>query len=248
MAVKLGAPQLAAHSVVMNLFLCLSTLLMGVRAAVNIRVSRHFGRGSVRDAKRAAKIGFAFALGCGLFVSVVMVVTRGFIGRLFTHDDEVVRYVKDIVTVMVGGYVLFGLLLTCMILLITARKPAQCALFCLIGCWGLGIPLAYVFAFPLKQGVVGCWYGLVVGYCFIFVACGVALWRLDWVAVAREIHLLAKKKVEGGDGDIQEDASGCEGGGGGCGGGGDGTVAVPVPSSSAPVAVCEEEEDGATKG
>eukprot|EP00754_Rhynchopus_humris_P006566 Rhum_TRINITY_DN13141_c0_g1::Rhum_TRINITY_DN13141_c0_g1_i1::g.57412::m.57412/K03327/TC.MATE, SLC47A, norM, mdtK, dinF; multidrug resistance protein, MATE family len=246
MAVKLGTPQLAAHSVVMNLFFCLSTLLMGVRAAVNTRVSRHFGRGSVRDAKRAAKIGFAFALGCGLFVSVVMVTTRGFIGRLFTHDDEVVGYVKDIVTVMVGGYVLFGLLLTCMILLVTAHKPAQCALFCLVGCWGLGVPLAYVFAFPLKQGVVGCWYGLVVGYCFIFVACGVALWRLDWVAATQEIHLLAKKKVEeSGDGrDIQEDTSDCEDGRGSDGG--DATVAV-VPTS-APVAVCEKGEDCTMKG
>ena len=168
--------SLAAHQIALNLAGFTFMVPLGIASAGAVRVGHAVGRG---DHAGAARAGWtALALGA-LFMSVAALVFTLIPRQLisaFTSDTGVLDIGVRLLAVAavfqlfdglqgVGTGVLRGLGDT--------RTPMM---WNLGGHWFVGLPLAYVLAFPLGLGVIGLWWGLSAG----LIICGVALlivWR-----------------------------------------------------------------------
>lgn len=176
--------SLAAHQIALNLAGFTFMVPLGLASAGAARVGHAVGRG---DHAGAARAGWtALALGA-LFMSaaalIFTVIPRQLISA-FTSDSGVLDLGVRLLAVAavfqlfdglqgVGTGVLRGLGDT--------RTPMM---WNLGGHWFVGLPLAYVLAFPLGLGVIGLWWGLSAG----LIICGIALlivWRKRISAVPR---------------------------------------------------------------
>lgn len=71
-------------------------------------------------------------------------------------------------------------------------RPLVVAVSFLVGCWVVCLPLAYVFAFTLHQGLIGIWYSLVAGYSVVTVIVAWKSYTSDWAKCAED----AKERSE----------------------------------------------------
>eukprot|EP01064_Diplonema_japonicum_P015146 TRINITY_DN22910_c0_g1_i1.p1 TRINITY_DN22910_c0_g1~~TRINITY_DN22910_c0_g1_i1.p1 ORF type:complete len:502 (+),score=135.76 TRINITY_DN22910_c0_g1_i1:34-1539(+) len=195
MAVHMGSEQIAAHATVLNIFICLTAFVMGLRAAVNIRISHYFGKGDAVNAKMVAKLGLTAAVGIGTFIMAVSLATRSQVGKLFTNDTVVQNYVKDLMLLMSFSYVFMGIFLVVTIILMSAHKTGLVAVIFLTGAWFVGIPMAYVFGFVLDHGVKGLWEGLIMGYTTMLAVGSYFALRIDYEKTAAMVHEIARSKV-----------------------------------------------------
>eukprot|EP01059_Diplonema_ambulator_P012768 TRINITY_DN23237_c0_g1_i1.p1 TRINITY_DN23237_c0_g1~~TRINITY_DN23237_c0_g1_i1.p1 ORF type:complete len:501 (+),score=78.45 TRINITY_DN23237_c0_g1_i1:42-1544(+) len=194
MAVHLGSDEISAHATVINIFLCLTAFVMGLRTAVNLRISYYFGKGDAIQARLMTKMGLIGAVILGLFVMAITLSTRSFIGRLFTSDHHVQSLIKELLLLMSISYIFMAIFLVITIILMSAHKTKLVALIFFAGGWFVGVPMAFVFAFPVDQGVEGLWEGLIAGYSLMLCAGGVATWRIDYEETAAAIHSVVRKK------------------------------------------------------
>ena len=171
------------------------------------------GRGSLRGGRLVAKIGFCFALLIGFAVSGALLLGRDYIGRIFTSETHIDHLIKQILTLMSGCYILFGLMVVGMMVLMTLHKPGLVAVAYLIGCWCVGVPLAYVLGFTFNHGLLGIWYGMSAGYVVVTFIAFIAMNVIDLEKQTRIIHEIAREKVklspirnDGGVNDVQEEA------------------------------------------
>jgi MATE family multidrug resistance protein len=176
LAGRFAPTALAAHQIALNLAGFTFMVPLGIASAGAVRVGHAIGR---RDGPAAARAGWTALLFGALFMltaaAVFNAVPRTLIGA-FTSDRTVIATGVSLLAVAavfqlfdglqgVGTGVLRGLGDT--------RTPM---LWNLGAHWAIGLPLAYVLAFPLGYGVLGLWWGLSAG----LIICGVAIvlvWR-----------------------------------------------------------------------
>ncbi len=176
MAGRLGAPELAAHTIVISLASLTFMVPLGIAIAAVTRVGNLIGAGRPAAARQAAAV--ALGLGAGVMgVSAIgFIVGREWLGRLFTADAAVVALCAAILPIAaafqifdgiqaVGGGILRGMGQT---------RPA--AVFNFVAYYLLALPLAWWFAFGLGGGLVGLWWALALGLAVV------AVLLLVWLA------------------------------------------------------------------
>ena len=195
-AVKMGSNDIAAHTTMMNIFMCLTAVMMGVRSAVNVRVSHHLGRRDAASTVVVAKVGFGVAVSIGFIISAILVFVRNEVGKLFTGNEEVIHLISQIITIMCAGYFMIGLFAVCTTLMTAAHKTGLVAITFLVGAWGVSVPLSYMLGFYWGHGVVGLWEGLIGGYTVIIIVGMIFLFRIDWEKTADMVHKKALENSE----------------------------------------------------
>eukprot|EP01061_Rhynchopus_euleeides_P038928 TRINITY_DN66760_c0_g1_i1.p1 TRINITY_DN66760_c0_g1~~TRINITY_DN66760_c0_g1_i1.p1 ORF type:complete len:123 (+),score=25.56 TRINITY_DN66760_c0_g1_i1:2-370(+) len=103
---------------------------------------------------------------------------------------------------MCGAYLLLGLMLEGLMIFTTARKAGMVAVFFLVGCWCVGVPLAYVLGFTLNHGLMGIWEAMSAGYTVVLLLAGIALFHVDWQAATDKVHALACEGAAEGTADL----------------------------------------------
>jgi len=160
---RLGAVELAAHSIALNLASISYMVPLGISSAATTRVGNRIGAGDGRGAERAAWT--AIALGgvamCGF--ALLYVSARWWIPRAFTPNAAVVAMSARLLPIVaafelfdglqaVGGGVLRGM---------GETRPAATAN--LVGYYALGLPLGWWLGAPARLGLRGIWWGLALG-------------------------------------------------------------------------------------
>jgi MATE family multidrug resistance protein len=159
----LGAKQLAAHEIAINLASVSFMAATGISAAGSIRVGNAFG---MKDISEIRKAGFsAIFLGASFMgiCGIIFIVMRNILPAFYINDSEVISIASGLLVVAaffqlsdgtqaVGIGVLRGLT--------DVKAPT---LITFISYWIVGLPVGYYLAFIRNIGVTGIWFGLLAG-------------------------------------------------------------------------------------
>ncbi|MGD9942864.1 MAG: MATE family efflux transporter [Burkholderiaceae bacterium] len=163
-----GAMELAAHGIAVQLSGLAFMIPVGLSAAVTVRVALASGRGDRRAVIRAAAtgifIGVLIACICAiLFLSI----PRTLIGFYLKADSAsaaaVIPYAVSFLTVAAIFQIVDTLQALCsgaLRGLKETRIPMAMAIF---SYWGVGVPAAYWLTFRAGLGGPGIWWGLAIG-------------------------------------------------------------------------------------
>jgi MATE family multidrug resistance protein len=175
LAGRIGTVDLAAHTIVLNAASFSFMLPLGISMGAVTRVGNLVGARKGRLAQLVARLALVMGAGVMLASAVAFVALRWQIPRLYTTDPATIARAALVFpiaaafqlfdgTQVVGGGILRG---------VGETRPA--AAFNLLGYYVLGLPLAYVLAFPLGYGLPGVWWGFCLGLLVV------ALLLVRWV-------------------------------------------------------------------
>jgi multidrug resistance protein, MATE family len=168
MAGWLGVVQLAAHSIVMQLISFSFMVPLGLASAATIRVGQAIGGNNYGDANRAARAALYTAIGVAVVTILLFLTVPENLIRIFLAKTDPLLGETLIAAVpllmIAAAFNLFDGTQAIAAGNLRGLKDTRAPMLIAIGSyWGLGMPLAYVFAFKLGLATPGIWLGLAVG-------------------------------------------------------------------------------------
>jgi MATE family multidrug resistance protein len=183
----LGAVELAAHQVTINIAATTFMVALGTAMADSIRVGQHIGAGRVRSVHRAV-VG-TYILGVGfmaLCAAAFLIAPRWLIG-IYTPHPEIIALGAQLLLIAAAFQVFDGAQVTGMGVLRGAADTRVPMVIAAVGYWALGLPIGYVLAFPLGLGPRGIWMGLSLGLAIVAVWLGFRVRRVLWRRPVRRV-------------------------------------------------------------
>ncbi len=156
---RLGTTLLAAHQVTLDVNAFVYMVPTGLAYAAMIRVGQAAGRNDLRGVQRSANATLLLALGYSAVAAAVFLIFARQLAGLYTNDVHVVTAATPlfwICSALILGDAAFVVHASALTGLGDTRTPLWVSLVC---DWVLGMPAAYVLAFPLGYGAVGLWMG-----------------------------------------------------------------------------------------
>jgi MATE family multidrug resistance protein len=156
---RLGTTMLAAHQVTLDLNAFVYMVPTGLSYAAMIRVGQAAGRNDLRGVQRATNATMLLALGYGVLAAGMFLGAAHGLASLYTNDGPVVRAAMPLFwlcSVLILGDAAFVVQASALTGLGDTRTPMWVSVFCN---WVLGMPAAYILAFPLGFGAIGLWMG-----------------------------------------------------------------------------------------
>lgn len=156
---RLGSTLLAAHQVTLDVNAFAFMVPTGMAYAAMIRVGQAAGRNNLRQVQLAAKASLNLAIGFSVFAAACFILLAHSLAGLYTNDAQVVQaaiplfYLCGLMILCDSCFVIFASAMTG---LGDTRTPMWVSIVCN---WGVGMPLAYLLAFPLGYGLHGLWIG-----------------------------------------------------------------------------------------
>ncbi|PIA33363.1 hypothetical protein AQUCO_04100051v1, partial [Aquilegia coerulea] len=142
------------------------TISVGLGGAVSTRVSNELGAGNSSNARLAIHVMVILAVTEGIIVATATVLLRRVWGKLYSNEEEVIRYVATMLPLLALSNFLDGI--QCVVSGAARGCGWQniCSLINLGAYYGIGIPCAVLFAFIFQVGGKGLWMGII---CALFV-------------------------------------------------------------------------------
>lgn len=159
----IGANELAAHQIAINLASISFMAVLGISQAASIRVGNAMGEQSVYKIRKAGFTGIFLGASTMFLAGVTFIILNEFLPTLYISDKNVIEIASRLIiiaalfqlsdgTQAVGIGILRGL---------TDVKGPTIITF--IAYWVISLPIAYMLAFDFNLGVDGVWYGLLIG-------------------------------------------------------------------------------------
>jgi MATE family multidrug resistance protein len=159
----IGANELAAHQIAINLASISFMGVLGISQAVSIRVGNAMGEQDVSKIRKAGFTGIALGASIMSLAGLIFILFNNFLPTLYINDEAVISIASRLIiiaalfqlsdgTQAVGIGVLRGL---------TDVKGPTIITF--VAYWIISLPLAYILAFNFNLGVDGVWIGLLIG-------------------------------------------------------------------------------------
>ncbi|VAI86892.1 unnamed protein product [Triticum turgidum subsp. durum] len=190
----------AAVSICTNLFGWQIMVFFGFNAAISVRVSNELGAGRPRAARFAIAVVLMSSVAIGVAFFVAVLLLRDVYGAPFTESPEVVHAVASL-----GVVFAFTLLLNSVQPVLSGVAVGAgwqwLVAYINLGCYyGVGIPVGYMIAFPLRRGIQGMWGGMLTGVGLQTVILIAITMRTNWNKEAREASSRIRQWGGGGDG------------------------------------------------
>lgn len=160
---QLGAHELAAHQIALNLAALSFMVPLGVAGAAATRVGNAIGRRDMVGARRAALVCLVVGGGVMSISASAFALVPHVLARLYSDVPSVVGLAATLLPVAALFQVFDGLQVVGAGVLRGAGDTRVPAIIAFIGYWLLGLPLAYGAAFVLGRGPQGLWWGLTAG-------------------------------------------------------------------------------------
>lgn len=159
----IGDVPLAAHQVALGMASFTFMIANGVAMATTIRVSYQLGLKAYDSMEKvtlsAVHLVMAYMLLCG----IGLLLLRNQLPWLFTLDPLVIEQAASLIAVAALFQLFDGLQVVCLGILRGFADVKIPMIIAAISYTVIGIPVSYLFAFTLKMGPEGIWYGFVAG-------------------------------------------------------------------------------------
>jgi MATE family multidrug resistance protein len=159
----LGARELAAHQISLNLAAIAFMVPLGLSGAASTRVGNAIGRRDMPSARRAALVCLLLGGGVMTISALAFWLIPGILSRLYTPDTAVIALASMLLPIAALFQVFDGLQVVGSGVLRGAADTRAPAAMALVGFWLIGLPLAYLLAFRAGAGPRGLWLGLTLG-------------------------------------------------------------------------------------
>ena len=164
----LGPAELAAHAVAIQIASLAFMVPLGIAQATTVRVGLASGRKDRTGVTRAGWTAFAITM---MFMSgtaaIMLFAPNALIGLFMNISDPINAQIVALATSFLTVAALFQLVDGAQAvgagMLRGLHDTAMPMVFAAIGYWGIGLGTALLFAFHMKRGGVGIWYGLAMG-------------------------------------------------------------------------------------
>ncbi|XP_044491243.1 protein DETOXIFICATION 29-like [Mangifera indica] len=181
-----------ALSICMNILGWTVMVVMGMNAAVSVRVSNELGAAHPRTAKFSLLIAVSSAFIFGCLFSMLLLITRNGFPALFSSDADVQELVKELTPFLAICIIINNVQPVLSGVAVGAGWQATVA-YVNIGCYYIiGVPLGLVLGYKLDMGVRGIWIGMMSGTatqtCILF---GM-IYKTNWSKEAS----IAKNKIK----------------------------------------------------
>lgn len=186
----LGTLSLASHQVLASISGLGFMVYYGIGSAVSVLVSHFYGVVDFVKVRRVTIAGFHIVmLLCIVFVLCLML-TRNYIGYLFSDDIEIVRMVASLIIFMMLYQFGDGLQIIYANALRGLGDVSAMAIISFIGYFIIAIPVSYICGFVLDWRLEGIWVGYSVG----LTIAGVLLW-LRFLFIAKKNTYSNRRKI-----------------------------------------------------
>jgi len=160
---RLGAVQLAAHQIVLQIASFTFMMAMGISAASAVIVGQALGAHQPARAVRQGWMGIALGTGVMAFFGITMFFCATPILRSFTHEDSVIAIARQLILMAAFFQIFDGAQVVATGTLRGAGNTRASLIANLIGHWFIGLPIGLVLCFKLHWNALGIWVGLVIG-------------------------------------------------------------------------------------
>ncbi|MDR2885397.1 MAG: MATE family efflux transporter [Rikenellaceae bacterium] len=158
-----GSVAQAAHSVAMTMCSCTFLAVVAISTATTIRVSHEFGRGNLRQLKRAANAAYHLGTVWNIFAAMLFLIFRHKIGFIFMDDQTVVSLAAVLLVYAAIFQVSDGMQNISIGILRGMQDVRSTMVVAFISYIVINIPVGYLCAFKLGMGPGGLWLGFIVG-------------------------------------------------------------------------------------
>ncbi|XP_057735474.1 protein DETOXIFICATION 16-like isoform X1 [Arachis stenosperma] len=181
-------PQLETSVLSISLNTCwmVYQISVGLGGAISTRVSNELSAGNARGALLALHVMIATAILEGTTIALITILVRNVWGKLYSNEDQVIRYVSKMMPLLALSDFLDGF--QC-VLSGAARGCGWqnlCASINLGAYYVVGIPSAILFAFVFHMGGMGLWIGIICGLSVQGIALVTVNVCTDWDREARK--------------------------------------------------------------
>ncbi|MCC9165560.1 MATE family efflux transporter [Pontibacter harenae] len=159
----LGAKELAAHQIAINVASVTYMMASGIAAAATIRVGNQKGLGNYRAMRVAGLSSFAMGVMFMLISGLFMVAGNKFIPLLYIDDMEVVQLASTLLIIAALFQISDGVQVVGLGALRGLEDVRIPSIISLLAYWVVGLPIGYLLCFEANLGVSGIWTGLLVG-------------------------------------------------------------------------------------
>lgn len=159
----IGAKELAAHQIALNVASITYMAVLGISAAAAIRVGSFRGTGEHQQARLAGITALGMAVFFMILSGIAMITLRFWLPTLYVHDS----YVEQIAASLFIIAALFQIFDGTQAVGLGALRGLEDTTFptgiTFTAYWLIAIPLGYVLGFKAGYGVSGIWVGLLIG-------------------------------------------------------------------------------------
>lgn len=182
-----GALELAAHQVTINIASTTFMVALGVSLAGSIHVGQHIGAGRTGAVRRTVLATYTLAVGFMGLCALLFVVMGESLIRLYTSDAAIVALGAQLLMVAAAFQLFDGAQVAGVSVLRGAADTRIPMIVCGVGYWGVGVPVALMLGFRTALGPVGVWIGLSAGLAAVAVMLALRVRRLLWRGQVRRI-------------------------------------------------------------
>ncbi|MCE5363379.1 MATE family efflux transporter [Pseudomonas anguilliseptica] len=163
----LGATVVAGHQIALNFSSMVFMIPYSLGMAATVRVGQALGRGEPREARFAAGVSMAAALGYACLSASLMLLLREQIAQIYTPDGAVIAVATTLLVYSALFQFSDAIQVTAAGALRGYQDTRVTMILTLFAYWGIGLPVGYVLGltdwFGEPSGPSGLWQGLVVG-------------------------------------------------------------------------------------
>ncbi len=164
----LGVIPLAAHGVALQIISVIFMIPFGFSQAATVRVGQAYGRSDALAIDRVAKTALVMSVGVAVLAAIALVVIPEPMIGLFLDEDNadaaaVVALGVPLLAVAAAFQIVDTLQVVSAGLLRGLQDTRVPMIIAVASYWGIGVPAAWVLAFPLGFGAPGVWAGLACG-------------------------------------------------------------------------------------
>lgn len=163
----LGATVVAGHQIALNFSSMVFMIPYSLGMAATVRVGQALGRGEPREARFAAGVSMAAALGYACLSASLMLLLREQIAQIYTPDRAVILVATTLLVYSALFQFSDAIQVTAAGALRGYQDTRVTMILTLFAYWGIGLPVGYILGltdwFGEPSGPSGLWQGLVVG-------------------------------------------------------------------------------------
>ncbi|GAB3815380.1 MATE family efflux transporter [Pontibacter rugosus] len=170
----LGAIELAAHQIAINVASVTYMMASGIAAAATIRVGNQKGLGNFRAMRMAGYSNLAMGAIFMTCSGLLMVLCNELIPMLYIDDPQVIQLASGLLIIAAIFQISDGVQVVGLGALRGLEDVRIPSLISLLAYWVIGLPIGYYLCFKADYGVNGIWLGLLIG---LSVAAVLLAWR-----------------------------------------------------------------------
>lgn len=171
----LGAEPLSANQIAITLGNCAFMVILSIGSAATIRISHCYGAKNLVELKLATRATYHLVLMWSAFASLVFILFRHDIPRLFTDNEAVIRITADMMF-YVAMYQLWDGMQNVSVGILRGLQDVKIIMpIAFVAYWLLNLPSGYLFGFTCGMGAAGFFLSYSVG---LSVAALLMMWRI----------------------------------------------------------------------